>query len=214
MDPEFQPVCTLTAKGAEYSRRAGTGIALIDVTLMTRGGQVVQELNVGQNPSEVEGVSLHTLDVSSLRFKKANNDGEMPDYRILVSIADTALDREALHSWIELTLNQVLIAWVVERYIQRSQLGQRAGRRKATDTAAPRRAAGASLSKRERRTMIDKLEPGFPHLYDILDASYDLPHPAIEKLEMGGVIKASSVASVALALLEKCLNGLFTRKCS
>jgi hypothetical protein len=130
----------------------------------------------------------------------------MHEYRIRVHIADTALDREALHGWVELTFNQVLIAWVVERHIERAQLGLlRHSPAYNTEEIMCHR---ASFSNKERRMVIDSLKPGFPLLFDILDGSHGLPHPAIEKLELGGVIKASSVASVALSMLEKCLNDL------
>lgn len=206
----LQPVCTLTAKGAEYSRKAGTGIAIIDVTLVDRDGAVVQKLDVGQAPSEMENIPV--ADSASLRLQRAENcsnaeqNDKIPEYRIRVSIADTALDRETLHSWVELTLNQVLIAWVVERHIQRTQLGLLRHAKAVNGDGLVR--PSALLWSKERSAMIDNLEPGFPQLFDMLVSSHDLPHPAIEKLELGGVIKASSVATVTLSLLEKCLNGL------
>lgn len=206
LDPEFQPVCTLTSKGAEYSRKTGTGIAVIDVTLIDRDGQTVQALNVGQTPTEMD------ISSTSLRLERMENCSEPPsrdkmhEYRIRVHIADTALDREALHGWVELTFNQVLIAWVIERHIERAQLGLL--RHSPAQNAEEITCQSASFSNKEQRMMIDSLEPGFPLLFDILDGSHDLPHPAVEKLELGGVIKASSVASVALSMLEKCLNGL------
>jgi len=214
LDPEFQPVCTLTAKGAEYSRKAGTGIAIIEVTLIDCEGRTVEKLEVGQLPSTMKSTSV--WNTASLRLQKTGNlskygkEDKIPAYRIRVSIADTVLDREALHNWVELTLNQVLIAWVVERHIQSKQLGHQG--RPAVESGDERRSA--SLSDKERNAMVDKLVPGFPHLFNMLDGSHDLPHPAIEKLELGGVIKASSVATVALSLLEKCLGGLMRKEAS
>ena len=214
LDPEFQPVCTLTTKGAEYSQKAGTGVAIIEVTLVDRDGLTVQQLDIRQVPNERE--STNVPDNAFLRLKKVEKrlmvgqDEKLSKYRIRVSIVDTALDRETLHSWVELSLNQVLIAWVIERHIQGTQLGL-SGRKKVIggDNIGP---PNVSLTKTERNSIINILEPGFPQLFDLLGASHDLPHPAIEKLELGGVIKASSVATMALDLLEKCLNGLIRKE--
>ena len=209
LDPEFQPVCTLTEKGAEYSRKAGTGIALIQVTLIDKDGRVVKELTVGQAPNESE--SMPAFDAGSLRLKKVevgSADGKLSDFFIRVSITDTVLDREALHSWVELTLNQVLVAWIIERHIQRAQLGLL---RHNTSTVV-RNEPQTFSSENERKHIANDMVPGFPHLVDLLNASHDLPHPAIEKLKLEGVIKASSVATVALGLLEKCLNALLRKE--
>lgn len=202
LDPDYQPVCTLTEKGKLFSAKTGIGIALLNVTLVDRNDHIAERLHVGQSPTEPESgrVSKDTL----LRLQRVEGDVEMPQYRIRVSIADTALDREALHGWVELTLNQVLVAWVVERHIECSQRGLLEGQ----GTIVQR-----TLSTDEdRRMAIDSLEPGFPHLFDMLQESYDLPHPAIELMELGGVVKASSVSNVALSLLERCFLGLMSRK--
>lgn len=206
LDPDIQPVCTLTTKGAEYARTTGTGIAIIEVTLIDSSGKLVQKLDVGQVPDETHGLSEWNAAAFRLqKLEKRSESGKggrsIPSFRIRVSIADTALNRTALHSWVELTLNQVLIAWVIERHIQRTQLGElvvRDGMERQNSLC----------TDPERNAMLETLAPGYPRLFNILDASHDLPHPAIEKLELGGVIRASSVATVSLDLLEKCLNGL------
>lgn len=216
LDPEYQPVCTLTSKGAEYSRKAGTGIAIIDVTLTYHDGKTVESLNVGEPPTETWG--LPPGDCTSLRLRRVGNELEIdpnrsvPPYRIRVSIADTALDRETLHSWVELTLNQVLVAWVVERHIEQAKLGNI--RNPCVDSMNPSVVEGVLPPDEERRFMLDSLEPGFPLLLNMLETGNDLPHPAIEMTLFGGVIKASSVATVALSLLEKCMNGLARKETS
>jgi hypothetical protein len=208
LDPELQPVCTLTGKGAEYSRKTGTGIALVDVTLIDRDGRVVQELVIGQSPKEPVGMPDVKFDSLRLRKieKRSTNEqkDENSDYRIRVSIVDTALDRDALHNWVLLTLNQVLAAWLIERHIQRAQLGLLRPPPTMSDAGLSR----TSMSDKERNVIVDTLKPGYPHLLEMIDNAHKLPHPAIEKLEMSGVIKASSVATVALGMVEKCLNGL------
>ena len=206
LDPEFQPVCTLTTKGAEYARTTGTGIAIIEVTLVDCNGQTVQKLVVGQVPDETQG--LPEWNAATLRLQKLEKGGGViTPYRIRVSIADTSLNRTVLHSWLELTLNQVLIAWVIERHIQRMRLGKLEVRALDVGGGGIDHQA-SSFTDAEKNALIESLVPGFPRLFNILEASHDLPHPEIEKLELGGVIRASSVATVALDLLEKCLNGL------
>ena len=208
LDPDLQPVSTLTDKGAEYSRKTGMGIALIEVTLIDHEGRVVQELVVGRSPRKTFMQDIH---IDCLRLRKLGKGlkneqkNENPDYRIRVSIVDTALDREALHNWVRLSLNQVLAAWVIEHHIQSTQLGLFQSPQTFNDED---RNCTSFLTFKERNLTIDSLKPGFSYLLEILDASYKLPHPAIAKLEMNGVIKASSAATVALGLVEKCLNGL------
>lgn len=209
LDPELQPVSTLTDKGAEYSRKTGMGIALIEVTLIDHDGQVVQELVVGRSPKKT--MCMPDINIDSLRlrkeekgYKNEQRNGNS-DYRIRISIVDTALDRDALHSWVLLSLNQVLAAWVIERHIQDSQLGLFEPPQTGSDED---KSCKSLLTYKERNLTVDTLRPGLSYLLEMLDASHKLPHPAIAKLEMSGVIKASSVATISLGLVEKCLNGL------
>jgi hypothetical protein len=107
-----------------------------------------------------------------------------------------------------LSLNQVLAAWFIERHIHCAQLGLLRSPQ-AVNAADQSR---TSLADKERNVIVETLKPGYPHLWEMMDNAHKLPHPAIEKLEMSGVIKSSSVATVALLIVEKCLSGLIWKE--
>jgi hypothetical protein len=52
-------------------------------------------------------------------------------------------------------------------------------------------------------TNINRVCPGLPIFTSILEASHDLPHPGVVKIQNHGVIRSSSVATATLNLLEK-----------
>lgn len=66
----------------------------------------------------------------------------------------------------------------------------------------------------EKTQQIDILCPGLPYFSSLIDKSFALPHPAFGKHEFNGVIRASTVASVTMDLLESiaALSTAETRK--
>lgn len=209
LEPAFQGVSTLTEKGAEYCRLTGTGIAMIEFTLVKGNGEYVDEVAFAENPSPEDGSNdIHTdLRVEQLSSFPISREDKSVCAR--VTITDTALNRDALHDWICLTLNQALVAWVTERWLERSLLG--IIRPSSVLSMGYVRLSNSEGSKRERA--MNRLCPGLPILFTILDTSYDLPHSAFTSSEYTGITKSSSVASVALGLLQRCILGpLLDRK--
>lgn len=201
LDPSFQGVSTLTDKGAYYSRQAGTGIAMLEISLVRSNGEDVDELCFGEPATS--GDNFIEAPLESLRFRKLTS---LPDSDknnsicLRVRVTDTALNREYLHEWIALTLNQALVGWETERLIERSSRGLiRPFQAEACE--------GAVSDEEELKEVAkDRLCPGLPALTSILESSRDLPHPAITKvLENNGVIRSSSVATTTLELLENCI---------
>jgi hypothetical protein len=199
LDPSFQGVSTLTDKGKRLCRHVGTGIAVIEVSLVKSNGDPVEELSFGEPVAPAD--SRSEVPVDSLRFKKLKN---FPISRntmsVRVRITDTALSRGHLHEWIALTLDQALIAWVVERGIERLSLGLL----RPLKQAIPTKEDNADIDLK-RKVAIDEHCPGLPALTSILETSHDLPHPAISKNENHGVIRSSSVATKTLDLLENSI---------
>jgi hypothetical protein len=108
LDPQYQAVSTLTKKGEEYSRKASTGIALVEFRLLDRTKPL--------NESEVQEKCVKTS--SSMKFSMPTNMSDLKMKRLLldeihlsgdnfseafcvgVKIHNTTLDVEAIYDWI------------------------------------------------------------------------------------------------------------------
>jgi hypothetical protein len=104
LNPEFQAVSTLTDKGKEFSRKAGTGIALIDIKLLDPkdSSQKISDISVGKIPKEridhlqiLDNLSFRRL--SKAEVTSSNHQGQT---RFSVRIYNTTLDVEAIYRWI------------------------------------------------------------------------------------------------------------------
>jgi hypothetical protein len=207
LEPSFQAVNTLTSKGAEYCRQTGQGISMIEFTLMKCNGEFIDSVDFAKPVT----ASHSGLDVplDNLRMKRlVTFPNESQSVCARIKITDTALNRRALHEWLHLTLNQALVAWVTERLIESSFNGllmpvklQPWGAVKTPDV------------DKKRQIEIDFLCPGLPSFRSILESSIDLPHSAFTRYDSSGVTRSSSVATLTLGLLEKCvLAPLLDRK--
>lgn len=207
LDPTFQGISTLTHKGAALSRQTGTGIAMLEISLIKSNGEAVGDLRFGE--PAVPRDSVENFPIKSLRFRKLSTIpcGSKDDsICVRVRITDTALNRESLHEWIALTLDQALVAWTTERLIECQSLG-----RLRSYNLPLTSKWNTGDDTRAKLEAIDQLSPGLPALSSIFESSYDLPHPAISKIENHGVIRASSVSTKTLELLENCiLSPLFS----
>ena len=108
LDPRFQAVSTLTQQGMKYSRRASTGMALIEFKLLHAnkpfGDAQVKDTYVGRVPGrEFDPLQL----LKSLRFKKLSPKDAMEgdEYalgriRLSVKIFNTTLEADAIYRWI------------------------------------------------------------------------------------------------------------------
>jgi hypothetical protein len=201
LDPGFQGISTLTSKGASLCREVGNGIAIVEMSLVKSNGDPLEEISFAQ-PASPSGSALD-VNLDSIRFRKLGSfpmSGQI-DSRdsvcVRVRIINTDLGREHLHEWIALTLDQALVAWVTERWLEKSSLNLL--RPLLTQEES------CPLSESSKMTICDQLCPGMPAVMNILESSYGLPHPAISKRESYGVNRSSSVATTTLELLEKCI---------
>lgn len=200
LDPNFQSESTLTAKGAHYARQAGSGIAIVELSLVSGEGKRLREINAAIPADEVRS----TLEIApeSLRFREIEGEelqaGAVtdPPAFIQVSITDTALKSDALHQWILLSVNQALIAWNIERHLERMQNG-------LIRPLSPKATSSTDATVQAKKEEIEKICCGLPTLTGILELARIQPHPAVLNVEYDGVIPSSAVASVALDLLEK-----------
>jgi hypothetical protein len=193
LDPSFQGVSTLTEKGEMLCREAGTGIAMLEVTLIKSNGEPLDECAFGIPTLSSDSVTKFPIE--SLRCRKLETfpvTGERSSICVQVRISGTTIKRDYLHQLVALTLDQALIAWYVERLLEKTAL---------------RRTKGIAISSqpsgRIQSSPIEKLCPELPGLIEILEYAHTLPHPAINKVfDTHGAIRSSSVATTTLEQLE------------
>ena len=95
LDPNFQPLTTLTYKGREFSRKAGSGIAIIEVNLMY-GNDAECEIIVGKQGEAINSNTLHVneRDISLSRY---NPPSDEHCWKIKVEITNTTVDIDIIH---------------------------------------------------------------------------------------------------------------------
>lgn len=212
LDPKFQGLSTLTVKGAELSRKMGSGVAIVQVSLVDKSGNEIREITFLDPPDSVTSFSIIRTDsarVSCVDSPLDTSFNEMtPDFSLIVRICPTELRCDVLHEWILLTFNQAATAWGIEKHLDKSV--HRVGRDPPSNDrtlieSSSRETLGLSLSEIEKANALERLYPGLPALSSLLQASLTLPHPAVLQAEHNGVIRSSFVADVALDLLENTL---------
>lgn len=106
----------------------------------------------------------------------------------------------------ELTLNQALASWVVERHLERARLGLCPV---PSGILENNEGSNASLS-----LPISKICPGLPSFGGLLtNICNNLPHPAMKKMHFPCTLKATDVATLSLNCLERgILNPLFSNR--
>eukprot|EP00980_Cylindrotheca_fusiformis_P022307 scaffold9191_cov114-Cylindrotheca_fusiformis.AAC.2 len=196
LDPGFQAVSTLTRKGEMLCREAGTGMAMLEVSLVRSNGEPLDECAFGIPTIWRDDVAR--LSVETLRVRKLETfpvPSEKPSVCVQVRISGTTIKREYLHQLVALTLDQALIGWHVERLLEKTAF------RRSEDTAI-----SAQHRDQIQPSPIDKFCPELQELQGILQYAHNLPHPAITRaFDTSGIIRASSLATTTLELLEKSL---------
>lgn len=206
LDQSFQGVSTLTEKGASLSRQVGSGIAMIEILLVRANGTPVDEVVFGE---PTEGTfDASGRDPSNLRFRKLSSFPEESSDKICVRvrITDTALSRKHLHEWIELTLNQSLATWIIERGMERSSHTN-----VSCHSGADSSRSVSSSHSDPRRRALEEICPGLSSLQHMLENSYELPHPGISRVAHHGVIRSSTVATKTLEMLDTCILGALSK---
>jgi hypothetical protein len=202
LDPKTQALSTLTSKGRGFSRSAGTGIAIIEPSLVDEDGREVRELSVALPPGQKE--SSIDFPMESLRMSRVDSpigrssETSSSRHTLRVKITGTALKRAVLHEWILLTFNQVLLASTIERHLEREQRGLL----RVPEMINSTKSFSTELARKEA---LDRISPGLPALQSALQSAHALPHPAVLKFQQEGNVRSSAVATVALELLENTL---------
>jgi hypothetical protein len=96
-------------------------------------------------------------------------------------------------------LNQALVSWVIERYLENASL-------------EPLEQSKDPLPSKNLDLM-SKLSPGLPMLTTILSKGVALPHPGVKQISLKWCLKSVDIASLTLECLEKVILGsLYDKK--
>jgi hypothetical protein len=195
LDPEFQGLSTLTKKGAEFSRMTGTGVGLIEVSLVNEQGKKVSLLpSIGETAALDNKLTVDVMDIRLIDLLDLSRDedkiGMESKFFVQIKIYDTVLKRDVLHDWLKLTLNQGLAAWTMENLLRKKRSGDM--------EKTPNVKVSGDFSRDEA---IECLCPGLPAITSVLESSYNLPHPAVLKIQYDAAdLRASSVAKFAFEI--------------
>ena len=203
LDPMFQPSSTLTTKGAEYARAAGTGVAIIDVKFHDRQGAPMYEFDLEEQSFSRE---CDNTDSWVLRSVESGSELDCEEMHLSVTVTSTALRGEFIHDWIKLTLQQVLLCYTIERHLKRTRIGWC-----PSLISALKPNELPSDKEQSRQLALESACRGLPALLGLFEVEF--PHPAVSKALHQGMTRSSSVSTVALEALE-CLVGQLGNECS
>ena len=205
LNPNLQPISTLTNKGRGLKIKTGNGIALIDFFLLRGDGTSVENVYVGASvpPAHV----AQDLKEEFHPFRKLS-DNEIFEgrtlypFRLRVSIYNTTLNSDALHQWIELTLNQALVGWFLEQQLLKLELDLRNPYDLFTKSKST-----YSKGSNKRYSSSDQVGKSFSIYEKTLHQAQRLPTPTIEKIEQKVIISSTNIAKLTLNLLEQAVFG-------
>lgn len=87
--------------GLRFSRMCGTGVALIDIKLLSNREQnFCKRCHIGKLPKEDDSCLIPDFDSLKLKRLSDYHNLEEVSYGIVVSIVNTTLDAQVLHRWI------------------------------------------------------------------------------------------------------------------
>jgi hypothetical protein len=200
LNQNFQGVSTLTEKGAELSRQIGNGIAMIEILLIRADGAPLDEVVFAEPTRRSD--ALFALEMSKARCRKLPEFPEMGSNGccVRIRVTDTSLSRRHLHEWIELTLNQAMTSWIIERGIERAT---KFGSAPWCDGIPP--VSASYVDDAQKLNLMERLCPGLATIHQMLEDLYSLPHPGVSRVAHYGVIRSSTVATKTLDMVERCI---------
>jgi len=201
LDPNYQPLTTLTEKGRLFSRQAGSGIAIIHINLLRSNGEEVGQIHTGETGPAITNLHASKSDISLIDVTDEKTLGSGESFRISVKIINTTVDVDVLHKWVHLSLSQVLVAWNVERHLKWHK-----------SNSTKRETPHCLNQEQQKMNSIEKSMPGLPALMDMLNIGVELPHPTIIKVCSDKMIRSTLLASTLLAHLSVVLCAIFNQK--
>ena len=210
LNPDLQPISTLTSKGKAFCTQAGNGIALIDFLLFRGDGSLVENIYVGASSPPTHASMDTAKEFSPLRklseTESLNGKALFP-YRLRVKIANTTLNSNALHQWIELTFNQALSGWLIEQRIKRiihnTRVGLKIQNEAFISLKRPESEGAGNNIERSKETKL--ICDDFATLQDILVQVYHVPAPTIQKIDQRNILQSVITARLTLDILEHAI---------
>jgi hypothetical protein len=95
LDPHYQTGATLTERGAQYSRQAGSGIAIVEMTLQY-GNETQCDIHVGKRAdfmNEQLRVSQKDLSLTECVDNSQNDDR----FKVKVEVINTTVNKDVIH---------------------------------------------------------------------------------------------------------------------
>ncbi|KAL7542994.1 hypothetical protein ACHAXR_012278 [Thalassiosira sp. AJA248-18] len=204
LDPTYQPVTTLTERGRQYSRQAGSGIAIIEVNLQ-HGNNSECQIHVGRNENIINNKKLR-LSKSDIGLQTDSPSEHNEHFKIRVDIINTTVDINVIHKWVELSLSQVLAAWSIERHLDSSRLGLLCSKpHKFSQYEGKTSEVSKSIS-------LNQALPGYQTVVDMMSIANDLPHPAIVCVQNKRMLRATVLANLTLELIEAMFGSIVHKK--
>jgi hypothetical protein len=90
LDPNYQALSTLTERGRQFSREAGSGIAIIEISLSSNNTITILDTREETN----QRMSISKSDVSLQRMQENETSSS---FKITVDITNTTVDIDILH---------------------------------------------------------------------------------------------------------------------
>lgn len=200
LNQSFQGVSTLTERGAELSRQIGNGIAMIEILLIRADGSPMDEVTFAEPARPCD--DLHGLENANARCRRLPvfPESGCKGVCVRIRVTDTGLSRRHLHEWTELSLNQAMTSWIIERQIERATRFGSSLRSDMTEHDS-----ASFVDDNRKLKSLERLCPGLPCIRAMLENLHSLPHPAVSQVAHYGVIRSSSVASKTLEMLDRCI---------
>ena len=189
---------TLTFQGRAFSSQTGQGLALINFYLLDANGSPLEWVHLAPVPRPDKGnlEDLRFCPVGTAELKRNHK------FRLRVVVINTTLEISYVHEWIELSLNQSLLSWTIERHLERSRKGILHPLSASAKDELTRRDAQKLHEKWS--TELGAVCPGLPLLSDILHSAVSLPHPAVCIVQSNALLRGT-MARVVFELLERAI---------
>lgn len=230
LDPHYQTGATLTERGAQYSRQAGSGIAIVEMALQY-GNETQCTIQVGKRAEFMnEQVRVSKPDLSLSNCSDASQHETR--FKIKVEVINTTVNIDIIHKvssfisykakviilillttcishvqWVELSLSQVLAAWSIERHLEAARMGMLRHR----GEAAVKYESICDNSEQVKIDSINQTIPGLQAMEDMIMIASDLPHPAIARVECQGMMRATLLANLTLDVLDAILSTIIPK---
>ena len=187
LDPSIQDQLTLTSKGADYSRGTGAGISVIRIDM--KGPHGLDTSTFGEASVCIKGYEVQGVD--ALSFRETSSDEQQV---VSVEVYGTILKTNVLHDWVLLTLNQVLLAWVIELHLRQMHV---------LESPTEEGDGFGGLASSKGFVHLDRnVLTGFARYIELLELAHNLPHPAVLRFQQTNFLRSADLRDTVRVFVE------------